>query len=519
MLKNKQNILIVFLNKYKLLIFFILLVLFQVWIASDRLYIYHFVDEDHHIANAYMMTQGKAIYQNLSSNHQPLPFIFSYFLQKFLPIHNLLNLIKFHHLFILMYGIVWYLILVRKFKYKAIAFGVLFEAIKYLFFGNLFLAETFAVYPLVYLGFLFFHNNLKINFDNIFDKLVFAVSFILIVFNLVPLWPLLFFIVLYLLYRKQFDILAMISLLALIILLSINPLAWFRETIFYNIKYAIPILSTVHSSIDKIKLLLFPYLSLGSNSYLGVITQVFLIIWFLNIIYAFKQKKFKNLKYYFLIYFVLLLANLRVIFFDLSLYEGFHLLPWIGLLITFTIIEFHKFYKIHLYKDKYGFYLFSLLFLFLTLFSKNNLYFHSENSSLDFHTNFSNFNELQQFLQKNHQQGDRILILDSQPLLLWHSGLMSATKAIDYYPWHFTVPEYKQEMIDVINNNPPEFVYDIDSLRNYDYEKTLKTDVFNKKYYKIYKYNKPTNLSVRRDLLSRFSQKLENKYKVHVPQK
>jgi len=201
MSKNKQNILIVFFDKYKLLIAFILLVIFQIWIASGRLYIYHFVDEDHHIVNAYMMTQGKSIYQDLSSNHQPLPFIFSYFLQKFLPINNLLNLIKFHHLFILMYGIGWYFILVRKFKYKAIAFGFLFEAIKYLFFGNLFLAETFAVYPLVYLGFLFFHNNLKINFDNIFDKFIFSVSFILIAFNLAPLWPLLFFIVLYLLIK------------------------------------------------------------------------------------------------------------------------------------------------------------------------------------------------------------------------------------------------------------------------------------------------------------------------------
>ncbi|MEA3355665.1 MAG: hypothetical protein U9Q63_04265, partial [Patescibacteria group bacterium] len=129
----------------------IIVLIFSFRLHNQRALSFHFVDEEDHIATADFINQGMELYKDLSVNHQPLVYLGSSVLQKTTKPSSLYHLIKTHRLAMFVYGAIWSILLVWKFGSIGLIFSLFFEGLKFYGFGNLWLMESMAVYPSVYL--------------------------------------------------------------------------------------------------------------------------------------------------------------------------------------------------------------------------------------------------------------------------------------------------------------------------------------------------------------------------------
>ncbi|MFC1627007.1 hypothetical protein ACFL18_00435 [Patescibacteria group bacterium] len=478
----------------KLLLFLVLgIILTGVFrLSSQRALSFHFVDEEDHIVTASLMNQGYKLYKDLSVNHQPLVYLGSSWLQKIAKPTNMLVLIKWHRLAIFFYSAIWSILLVWKFRKTGLLFVAMFEWLKFYLFGNLWLMESLAVYPTVYL----FASWLQSGLSNVWPKKKEAIflgfcSF-LVVFNLVPLWPWLG--VVWLIYliknKKQFWWLLLGTLIPTIILfILVSPIDWFRETITYNVVYAMPRLSAVKTLNDWLKIIFFPFFSLVTKgSFQAKVIGFLTIGWLVGLINLLKINR-KKFLWLLTMYPLLVLANLRVLSPTLVFYLGFHLLPWLGLLLVVFLISLKEVKKL------------IVLIIFLVggislLLDKNMPYFWKTDALNEYHINYSQFNDINFAVKILAEENDRLAVLTSESLIYWNTGVAPATRQVVYYAWELDVPELKADYEKVFyGDNPPEFIYG-------SQEKNL----VEQKYAGLLKNDKLTELYVRKDKVKNIDQ-------------
>ncbi len=236
------------------------------FVSQSRSLSMHFVDEEDHITIARLTNLGFTLYQDIQSNHQPIVYFTSAKLQQLLDPPNIYMLIRRHRQAMFIYGLIWSIIILWRFKTVGLIFIVFFEFLKYYLFGNLWLMESFAVYPAVYL--------FGIMLESWFDKSKIKTASLiwlsfcsfLIIFSLVPLWPWLAFIWLVLLIKnKQKMIWTGISLITItglfFMFTGYSPINWFIKVIYNNFVYAVPDLSPFHGGVDYLKMIFFPFLA------------------------------------------------------------------------------------------------------------------------------------------------------------------------------------------------------------------------------------------------------------------
>ena len=158
-------------------------------LANQRSLSFHFVDEEDHIVTANLMNQGHKLYRDLSVNHQPLVYLGSQALQKITKPNSVYLLIKTHRLAMFIYGALWSVLLVWRFGGVGLIFSLVFEGLKYYGFGNLWLMESMAVYPAVYLFGRLMESFLIKKWPKKYESIFLGICSFLVVFNLVPLWP------------------------------------------------------------------------------------------------------------------------------------------------------------------------------------------------------------------------------------------------------------------------------------------------------------------------------------------
>jgi len=164
---------------------FALIMLMSFRISQRRSLSMHFVDEEDHLTIARLTNRGFKLYQDIQSNHQPIVYFTSAKLQQVLDPPNIFMLIRRHRQAMFVYGLIWSALIVWRFKTAGLTFVLFFEFLKYWLFGNLWLMESFAVYPAVYLLAVLLQPKLPPRPELIFI----GFCAFLIVFNLVPLWP------------------------------------------------------------------------------------------------------------------------------------------------------------------------------------------------------------------------------------------------------------------------------------------------------------------------------------------
>jgi hypothetical protein len=471
----------------------VIFVFFSYKLYQSRLYSFHFVDEDHHTVIASLLDKDTKLYKNISTNHQPLPFYFSYLSQKVFEPTSIKQMIKINRLMVFIYGLIWYFIFLIKFKKIAWPLIFLFEMVKYLYFGNLVLAESLAAYPVIFLvgiSFKFLYDKLK--FNKIDGSLI-AISVFIVTFNLLPLWPFLlaFEILLFLKNRKLFWFHIRILLTLTMILFLLTPFNnWYEETIYNNIKYAIPYFSKLDGNIssDILAYLILPFTSvLNLNTMIGFCIFLLIILSFIS----YKQKKVKVKKSYLIfLFFLTFLINNRVKTLNNFYYEGFHLLPWIGGFIMLCLSVLDKFWKNKLVLNS----IFIAIFIFS--FHKFDLIsWWQTDAEHEYYVNFSEIDDYNFAIKNLALENENLFVNNITPLLYWQSLVKPIARQVDFYPWQYEVEKMSKDFENEFKRENPEFVFGVGKMSDYVFFE----DIIMSNYVMVKKNEGKTPLFIRKD--------------------
>jgi hypothetical protein len=494
-------------NKFKLdkrLIFYWLLLAFFLVgafrLSQSRSLSFHFVDEEDHMVFASYMNQGFKLYQDLSSNHQPLVYLGSALVQKITQPENIFMLVKKHRQAIFFYAALWSFLLVARFRLLGLVLVGLFEVLKYYLFGNLFLMESLAVYPAIYLFGVMIEMVLTNKLVGSWESVFLGLCSFLIIFNLVPLWPWLglAWLVFWFKNKKNFvwQITALILATAILFAL-IPPLGWFKETVWNNFVYAVPRLSPIKSLTDWLRLIFFPFLALFSrNSLQSAWIRIFFSGWLITFLYL-TLKKDKKAFWLGSGYIFLLLANNRVLSPKAVFYQGFHLLPWLGLLIMLFLFSL----KLWPTRHKKAPWLILLMagWSLPLLLNQSMPYFGKTNIEQEYYVNYSNFDDFNWAVKSLSQTGDRLAVLTNDSLIYWQSGTVPASRQIVYYAWEHAVPDLEKDYKKVFSQNPPEFIYG-----------GHEAGLVKKEYIRVFKNGQATELFIRKDKLENITKEQWN---------
>lgn len=455
--KIKFFALVVFLG-----IFFVSLLLTEKFSQS-----FHFVDEEDHMVFGFFINQGKKLYRDLSSNHQPVVYLFSAGIQKISRPSNLFLLIKRNREGVFLYSFVWSLLLFSMFGPIFLLFSLFFELTKFFIFGNLILAESLVVYPLLFILGQIFRVLFYSYKPKKWESFVFGLANFLIVFNVLPLIPSLIILnLIYLIKVKEFKrTLVGFFIPTLVLFIFAPPFDWFRETVFYNLKYAIPAISNIKTGNDYLTLALFPVLSFfkGDSSILRSYIQLFSLILIMGTLFFTvslrKKEKKKKIIFYLLLLTTIFLLNNRVLIPGKMYYQGFHLLPWYGAVIFFGLltIEF-------IIKNNKGWQRFIPLLILIIggawlLLSPDMVYRTKIDKDREHNINYYPYYLTGKAIKSISTLNDKLAVFPHESLLHWQSGLNPTTRQILYYDWEYHVPRLRREMEENFNHNSPEFIY------------------------------------------------------------
>lgn len=417
-------------------------------ISQTRSLSMHFVDEEDHIAFADYINQGYKLHRDIQNNHQPLIYFGSALIQKITQPDNIFMLIRRHRQIVYIYGLLWSLLIVWRFKNLGVIFVVFFEFLKYWLLGNLWLMESLAVYPAVYV----FGNLLQVWFEKyklkVAESIFLGLCAFLVIFTIVPLWPWLALVYLLFLIKQKKMILwqGLGLLIGIVVLFSSNYslVDWFRESIYNNWLYAIPALSPYKGPLDWLKMLVFPFLTFFTK---GSLQANFIALFFSGYLLA----AFKNRKLL-LLYPLLVLANNRVLSPGTVYYQGFHLLPWLGLMIFV--------FGFSLKSIKYKYWLVFLVWSGVLFLNKGMTYFIKTDTANEYYINYSTFEDMNFAIKNISKPTDRLAVLDNQPLIYWQTKTKPATRQLVYYGWETNVQNLKENYDRVFfGDNPPEIIY------------------------------------------------------------
>ena len=106
-------------------------------------------DDCFNYLGGYFIANGKHIYSDFFFNHQPIPAFLSYFVQTLTNPINIFDLVLRHRQFLMLFGLLFNVLLIIRFRLPAFLFVIIFELSKFYVFGDRFLAEGIIVYPIV----------------------------------------------------------------------------------------------------------------------------------------------------------------------------------------------------------------------------------------------------------------------------------------------------------------------------------------------------------------------------------
>jgi len=450
--------------------FFSLLLI--LYIYERFIFSFNFTDEGDNISIGKFLLQGKKLYKDVFSQHQPLTYYFSSLVQKIANPQNILMVIKRHREVVIAFSFCWIILLVWRFGFLFILPSLIFELIKYYFLGHLFLAESFVGYPLVFLFFLAWEllSGKKIS---LFDNFIASLSIFWISFNLLPTAPLAIFFYLFFIWKQRKELkknifLTIPFLISILTLVLIIPIYYYYEgSILGNLVYYIPESNKIAFKVDEplwwqlFKIPFYPLLAFNNlnNSFFRILGLLFIIFVFGLFVYFKKSKKDRN-KIIFLL-FVLFVANLRSPVGSGVFYHAFHSLPYLCLFVfsTFLVVK-TVFFELKLVaKIKNWFYLLIVLIFALLVFDKQLFFwlkFSKENMQ---YVQFSRLFDSSTAIRIMGDPDDTLAVMPYEELIYWLPDVQPATRFLFYHSWVYDVPKFKSEIDTSFKNNPPTFVF------------------------------------------------------------
>ncbi|MDO8497954.1 MAG: hypothetical protein Q7S61_05430 [bacterium] len=457
---------------------------------SDR-----FGDETAHMIGGHFILKGKIPYTDMQFNHQPLNYIFSALVEKVSSPKNLYIYIARQREAIFIYGAVWNILYFVTFGPIILLFSLIFEISKYWYSGYKLLGETLAVYPTLYLIGIFIKIFLFKEKVSKISLLLFSISTFTAMFSLLPLWPLILFLNIMMVYafRKEWQklicILFPFVIFSLFLFLYISPTDFIKETIIYNAKYFFP------ASGEKPSL--FGLFLLPFYSFIPPYTPSQLIITFFTFLFLFLTYfviRIKRLTAWIGIMVILSLSNSRVANRE---FGSFHLLPWFASLLFVTILTI---YYLSIKKTKMSqwymgkiFYLTIIIVIVFIYFFTPNALREKKDVITENYINYSYSETYGRAIKILKDPNDRLAAIPNDTVVHWVADIDIATRILEYYDWVYTIPAYRSEIMNTFANKPPEFVIDTGLRKNSVIDNYIMA-ILKKDYTQLNHLGKPSNL-------------------------
>lgn len=444
------------------LLIVIIFLFFTAKIYQNNALSFHFVDEEDNIVLGHYLLQGEKLYSDLFSHHQPLAYMMSGGVQQVNETNTIFLLIKKHREAIIIWACLWSILLVIRFGWPLLVFIGFFEILKFFLLGHLFLSESIVVYPFVY---LISWVSLKKNLYK--GEIVFlGTCFVLSFFLLSPLWPVLIFLLLVVLYQTKYILKNAILLLIgafpilLLMLQVITIKDYLYNAFFINFKYYIPIASQQNAHTTLFNAFLAPLISLTmwqDRSATLQIIQIFSFLFLVNSILLLMKKKINLI---ILIFIILGLANLRYVIPGTQSYSGFHILPWFAGLLVLDLISL-QFVWSNYSKAWIKFVtVFLLLGAFLiTLKEVNQSLFPKKDINKDYYINYSRQADIGQAIKIMKEESETLFVVPDEWLIYWQADIKHFSRMVNYYAWMSTVPEIKEPLHIKFLQEPPTYFY------------------------------------------------------------
>lgn len=444
---------------------FIVLALYISKIYYERVSSFSFFDEYADIIVGYFMVKGKTIYSEIFFNHQMIPVYISYVIQLILHPGSLYKLILYHRLFIIGFSLLMNGLLVYRFKTVGLAFMFVFELTKYYLFGNLFLAESMIVYPLVYL--------FCVVWEKLDGKRISGINFFLgglftwfVIFSREPYVPLVVFLYLVLIIGKKNMKEKIVSFFTFVILSLITFFTVPIKDYLYQIAnvnfmsiFSMEAKTNNIFGSGMLQIFFYPiYIFFsGKWNYFREILIGLDILFFIGLVGYIQKKAISKIL---LIFFTLGFANARIVIPGEVFFGSFHLMIWYGLfiVIVFLGIKFlFQYYKQNIVRYALSLYIF-LFFSFLLL-SPQSFLKEKVDTNTDFTNNYARFYSVGEIIKALASPNDTLFIDMADSLVYWQAGLDAPYPYTLYYPVMDRIPKYKEIRLTMFQNTPPDFYY------------------------------------------------------------
>ncbi len=461
-------------------------ILYRIYMA--RVSAFGCFDDCFNIAAGYFINEGKSLYSDIFFNHQMLMPHISAFIQQLNPV-NVYELILRHRQFILIFSFVFNLLLILRFGLSMALFALFFEFSKFYVFGDRFLAEAIIVYPLIYLSSLIFYKVLKRKIL-LMDYFLASVFAWFIIFMREPFVPLAVFLLVIIFYGKL-QRSKVISLAVFIALVTVTLLLTPLKDYFQNV---IVVNSTIFKGGIGLSSLLRSYfypfyvvLSSERNPLMLILTPITLAF----ILYAFNLVRSKYYALAAIITVILGLANIRSTEPGKIFYESFHLLPWYGLLISFTFLSIFTFFK------KYLVVTIVLLLGCFLLYIPRSFLVEKADPHGEFITNYGHILEVGNVFSIIKEDGDTYFADGFDELTHWQVDIPSTYRYSWYTSFMPRFENYSDARLEMFSDNPPVFYYG--SCPKEKNEERLMPQQYKNLYKNLSRENKATCLYVRED--------------------
>jgi hypothetical protein len=401
------------------------------------------------------LLSGEKLYGGIFSHHQPLMYVLSMIVQKITDPNSIYLLIKRHRELVAVWSILWSLFLIKKFKLTAAGFVIIYEILKFVLLGNLFLAESLAVYPVIYLTFLVLKREKLKEIQQFFAAVCFSFTTLL----LSSVWPLLVVLAVFI-YINNKSILKLKYLLPGIILPFIFVLpfisisGYFNDTVWVNYKYYIPYSGNM-SLIDSF---LSPFLLFFTKTSRGLAEFIQALVVVLAVYFVINFKKNKGL---FLFIFISLgLANMHYTQPGLAYFRGFHSLIWVALLILFAVFSLSAVSEISRKYAILSFVLFAGVIYFLIQTSVLEGLFIQRDVGNDFYINYSRQFDSGEAVRIMKNKKDSLFVVPDEMLIHWQAGdVKHFSRFTFFYDWMEKTDDFKDEVHTLFQQSPPTFFY------------------------------------------------------------
>lgn len=428
---------------------------------------------------------------------------------------NLYEFLLRHIQITLLWGFIFNLFIIRRFKIAGIGFVIVYELAKYYLFGYRFLAESYIVYPMVYMAGLIMY---KLQGKEIY-RIEYVISGIFtwfVVFSRETFIPaaVLQFALLVGVPRENYKKIS-IAIFVLLSALSLVTLP-IREYLFSigTVSYEAVLKNEASSSsffgLGILKSFFYPVFILfeGKWNELRILLIGFSVVF---IITSIKFLAARNYKMILVIFLILGISNIRAVEVGTTYYQAFRMIPWFGIFIltVFLLLENMDNKIRNLKKSLYVLLIASFLIYF---FHPQNFRREQIDSHKELITNYGETIKLGEVVKILSDDNQTLFINqnDSLNLAYWQSGLNSPYQYGMYGYLQPGFDKYKKARDEMIKNNPPDFYHgDLNIIASKKEQK-----IIDETYENIYQDTETSALYIKKSLIRQISEEKWQKVKI-----